>query len=245
MKKIICVFLALVVFYSCEYRTEELNKDDKEVTGEIGYFTMESDYENSVDNQEVIMLPQGTPVFNEGMIENTKAVQLDGDNDFLKIIVGIHDTLGVSLWFRSNTDYVKDSREFKPALIDYGYKELYAHVDAYTYATVIKVNYDTVEYGNTGSAFQLSTQNKWTHLYAQAAIGDSSISFYINGRLSDSITSIPYKPLSEMVYIGRASHADDLTYTFYNGMIDEVKIFNKRLSKEEIENLSTKENYLP
>ncbi len=245
MKKYICVFFVLVVIYSCEYRNEESYKTDKAVTGEIGYFPMEGDFINSVENPEVIILEQGDPVFKEGMIENTQAVQLDGDNDYLKIIVGIHDTLGVSLWFRSNTDYVKDSREFKPALIDYGYKELYAHVDAYTYATVIKVNYDAVEYGNLGSAFQLTTQNKWTHLYAQAAVGDSAISFYINGRLSDSISSIPYKPLSEMVYIGRASHADDLSYTFYNGLIDEVKIFNKRLSKEEIEQLSTKENYLP
>ncbi len=73
--------------------------------------------------------------------------------------------------------------------------------------------------------------NTWTHV-AVTYDGDSTLTLYINGEFSNKTTSASTSSLTPTIYLGR-NIAN--TY-FFNGMMDEVRIWNIERSANDIKN---------
>jgi len=76
--------------------------------------------------------------------------------------------------------------------------------------------------------------NKWTHV--AVTYGNNTITLYVNG-VKGGTTSMILNTTGNSNYIGRSNHTD--SYNYFNGKIDEVRIYNKALSANEILNLAT------
>lgn len=236
----ILVLFSLVIVMSCESENEK-DKYGGEAAGEdgaIASFSFNGNFDDEIGDFEIAT--SGKPVFTEGIVANDSAILLDGEDDFLTTFIGYHDTLGISLWFKSNVNYAKEGRDLKPALVDYGAKSLYTSIDAVSYATVVNTNVEGEVVGNNS----LLSTSYWTHLYIEANKNNPGVVFYIDGYLEGKDTTLAdFSPEIDIVYFGRASNADDLSITYYNGCLDEIKFFARGLSKEEIKQLADKENY--
>lgn len=87
---------------------------------------------------------------------------------------------------------------------------------------------------NTKQSNQTVALNKWTHLTLKYNLNENSISLYINGKLDNQWTlTKTVKFTSGKILIGQWSTAYLGNYKF-NGLIDEVKIYNTALTDEEI-----------
>lgn len=83
---------------------------------------------------------------------------------------------------------------------------------------------------NTGTWYMLTTVY---HVKTQ------QLSFYVNGVLDNTVTNIP-TPLATAsgdVYIGRDNPAVGIAPYFYQGTLDEMRIFNRALSISDIKKL--------
>lgn len=112
-------------------------------------------------------------------------------------------------------------------------------MNPFQYRTGIDANLDTYYFGfngqdyNSGSSIPIPI-NEWFH-YAVTYNGDS-IKFYINGVLSSKVkqpgTIIPN---DQRLEIGRDAHGP---IEWVKGWLDELRIYNRALSAEEIQNLA-------
>jgi hypothetical protein len=75
--------------------------------------------------------------------------------------------------------------------------------------------------------------NQWTHV--AITLNGSEASIYINGQFDSSVTYAT-RALSEGYNLTIGSHQDDTR--FYNGKLDDIRIYNLALNKDQIEELA-------
>jgi hypothetical protein len=76
--------------------------------------------------------------------------------------------------------------------------------------------------------------NTWSHVILIADQLQHIAYFYLNGELIDSITGIKeFAESSDPLFIGRQMDND----IFFDGLIDEVRIYNRTLTKDEVKEL--------
>jgi hypothetical protein len=82
--------------------------------------------------------------------------------------------------------------------------------------------------------------DNWEH-YCIIYLGSSStLIAFKNGILIDSIFNIPFEPSVRQINIGRSISPDFPDGTaYYNGLIDDIAIYNRALTEQEIQNLYT------
>ena len=103
----------------------------------------------------------------------------------------------------------------------------------------VKLSDGQLGYG-TYSVSNLSSED-WYHIVGTYNYTDAKIKIYVNGQLENT-TDIPQLPLydpSGAYYptIGAYSSASDTHHSYFNGIIDEVRVYNKELNAEEIQYL--------
>ncbi|MBA7673176.1 hypothetical protein ES703_81364 [subsurface metagenome] len=73
--------------------------------------------------------------------------------------------------------------------------------------------------------------DQWYHV--AATNNGSNLKIYVNGRLKDSASSAGLTGVNHSAYIGY-----DDTSTYYNGLIDDVRIYNRQLREEEFQDMA-------
>lgn len=96
----------------------------------------------------------------------------------------------------------------------------------------------------------LSSQNEmndgeWIHVIFQSSIEEGKSELYINGQLNQEGSPIvPNGQITENLFIGKDLLTEDPFYTccdgfFFDGIMDEVRIYNRILTLDEIKFLSS------
>ncbi|HCK93515.1 MAG TPA: hypothetical protein DHW71_11025, partial [Gammaproteobacteria bacterium] len=171
----------------------------------------------------------------EGIVGN--AVYLDGTNDYIDVPDGFGDFtngLTISSWINLDA-YNSWSR-----LFDFGLGEASNNI----LLAVQNTNGD-LYFGKTGNTDQyvISTNsvslNQWHHIAATITNTDQ-FTFYIDGKESGTgtIGNIPNISRTEN-FIGKSNWSSD---PYFDGKIDEFKIYNRALTQSEIYNLLQLDN---
>ncbi|MBV6439303.1 MAG: T9SS C-terminal target domain-containing protein [Haliscomenobacteraceae bacterium CHB4] len=158
------------------------------------------------------------------------AAYFDGINDFVQIPNSISldtltDSLTLACWF-----YTK------------GYDQIYAsllsksiHTPALRQYSIIYDKYGVISFGHTKAANQVLALNQWYHIAITCK--DSIVKCYLDGNLID--TNFLSKKIEQTDFpldIGRDPH---IAIEFHYGMIDDVRVYNRALSSEEVSEVSS------
>jgi len=157
-----------------------------------------------------------------------KAYSFDGNNDVITIpqntILNASDELSFSVWVKPDA--------FPSGSVMIVGKSNYAN--ATNYLVRIKPNgYIQFEYKNFANTTDNPLiLNQWNHI---AVVSDAANAkkVYINGALASHNTATsPYGLVTDPVTIGAANYGAE----YFKGSMDELKMFNKALTIEEIKN---------
>jgi hypothetical protein len=78
----------------------------------------------------------------------------------------------------------------------------------------------------------INADSTWHHLAATCT--GNTISVYRDGKLQGSASNLPINYGQFNFNVGRASGNRDFNHRTFNGVIDDIRIYNRALSEEEI-----------
>jgi len=239
MKYLGIIFLVFSIA-GCQYENEEDlyysgESADSLNAGLVAYFPLDGDY-NDTSGNNCELSAFGDPGFAEGFrgVPST-AIILDGIDDFLIAFIGKLDTFSISMWILSNIRFAYENPQLQAVFFDYSNKEVYGYIDGISGATEVHcgVNSSTITSEDMGEV-----KDTWYHIYIGVT---DEVELYINGRLRKIE---PFEDTlnywSDIIYFGRASYDDDMANTFFSGILDEIKVYNRILNPVEIRELSMK-----
>ena len=202
---------------------------DSAFQGLLGWYSLDSGLLDITGRLDPLY-PFGNPEWIAGYNGlDSAALSLDGVDDYLRVLIGHHDSLAISMWILPFPS-LRHSM-----LFDYGAGSFAAGLDAITTATMPRyrlfMKQDTaVHYFEDEYDFFY-----WTYLYIE--LGDTLLPprLYINGYapLADTI-SWTMRPLIDILYLGRQYNPYEMDSTMFRGYIDDIRIFNQFLTEEEI-----------
>ena len=239
MNKILIILILIVVY--CINLTADLNE------GLIGHYPFNGN-ENDESGNENHGTANGEILLTADRFGNdNSAYYFDGVDDFIDI--------GQTSNFHSNsmtgTAWIKLSQ-----LLQDGYMKIMVECDGstnYSNELVPSIHFSSgtsrlqVAWGN-GSGTQINsyssvlpiTPNTWFHIAYSRSADLTNIKFYLNGteysNLGNNGGSIPSVP--QLVSIGRLG---ELNFGFFNGTIDDIRVYNRVLTESEIQELYEEE----
>jgi hypothetical protein len=204
--------------------------------GLVAYFPLDSNYTDASGNDNPLQA-YGNPGFADGCCnESSTSVLLDGEEDYLVGSIGKLDTFSISMWLLTYKNYVGEWPRWRSTCYDYSNKQVYGYIDGSTGATQLHCGIESVP---VASAY-IPDFNNWFHMYI--AVGND-VKIYINGQLEKTEAiqdTMVYS--SDIIYFGRASSDDEIELTYFDGKLDEIRIYNRMLNQEEIKELSGNDN---
>ena len=158
------------------------------------------------------------------------AANFDGVNDFIQVPNSISldtltDSLTLACWF-----YTKSYDQIYASLLS---KSIYS--PALRQYSITYDKYGVIAFGHSLAANQVLALNKWYHIAITCK--DSMINCYLDGDLIGSHYLI--KKIEQTDFpldIGRDPH---IAIEFHHGMIDDVRVYNRALSSEEVSEISS------
>jgi len=145
------------------------------------------------------------------------ALSFDGDEDYITFpYVNIETSLTYSLWFKR---------------LDNGTKVPLSFMKTYIAITDTKINYYP-DPGYSYSTYSWINNTDWNHVVVSQS--GLNVSIYLNGVVLGSTTnSLEANTTNSYNYIGRWHQGYPTQY--FNGFIDDVRIYNRALSAAEIQ----------
>ncbi|HPR31873.1 MAG TPA: LamG domain-containing protein [Prolixibacteraceae bacterium] len=198
----------------------------------LAYFPFDSSFADASGNGHLLQL-HGNPEFVEGYTnEPSTAVLLDGNDDYFVSAIGKLDTFSISLWLQSYRYYVGEWPQWRSTFFDYSGKQAYGSIDGISGATQIKCGTGSEEIAATN----VDNCYEWFHLYMAVK---KDVKIYLNGSLQETVPlpgNLTF--FGDTLYLGRSSSDDAIKLTYFYGKMDEIRIFNRILTQEEINELS-------
>ncbi len=193
-----------------------------------------------------------TPKWTEDSILGDGAYEFDGDNDYINCgnseFFNIDDALTVTAWVKfNNLDYSSNTGDLlgiagkgHPDSADpnYGWWFSYDNRSNKEYFTYTCFGNSTGGYGGGGNSFggiiygQTFNNDEWYHL--AFSITTTEAKLFINGEQqgpTKSISNLQLSDLSRPLVIGSINTG---TSGVFNGIIDDVRIYNRVVSEDEI-----------
>ena len=169
-----------------------------------------------------------------------KAYNFDGKSSYITSNIGEHSQLSFSAWF-----YISEYVTPYPAVLKYGdfYSGFVFGMDGnhHSYISNNTIGNPYLVHDPPGGDQERTNiqnnlgYNKWYH--AVGLVGNNSgLKLYLNGQLAGVNSYLPdLNEISGILYFGRSS--EDFPYpteSFYKGLIDDVRIYNRVLSEAEV-----------
>ncbi len=166
-----------------------------------------------------------------------QALSFDGVNDYVNCGSGasldITSVMTISLWFKPTRQPTNDSNSMilvsKGHWSEGGYSFWYYYSESY--GSMRFITHQAAGYTNIMRALPSSIVNSWTHFVVTFSGGVATL--YLNGsQLGATATLSNADPVpTRAVLIGK-NYLD--AHYFSDGLIDEVRIYNRALSAEEV-----------
>jgi hypothetical protein len=242
MRHFLLFIAVFAIVFSCTYQNEEekyyqqqntSNQSNSLDSGLLAHFCFEQSLaDSSVHN--VAGLFSGNPVYEPNVAFGTSnyALWLNGQDNWFEIPIGKHDTIAISMFFKGDAAL---SPTMKPCLLDYGNDALELNLDAVTSGTYIVINGDKLD--NPPENW-ISSFSEWNHLYVEAILSQKQVTIIYDSNSKPNIVMNPNitSPLvfsGESVIIGK-EYSDTLKESYFKGLIDEIRIYNRKLSDAEL-----------
>jgi len=235
VKKIQSIFVLLLLIMSACVNDNERDMfphviiQDSAIKGQIAWFTLDSSFNDKLGHVDPLRFWGDIERGRDHNRLDSAAVVLDGVHDYLSGLIGVYDSLAISLWFLPMPNY---SRSY---LFDYGLGQFAAGLDAITTATMprfsVFMQQDTSRwYWRNQMDFYF-----WHHLYLEIGDTINPPRLYIDGYMPDTV-SRPWRlhPLTDLLYLGRPYNYHIMDTLLFRGYLDEIRIFNKFLTEDEI-----------
>ena len=168
----------------------------------------------------------GLPVWVDG--HDGKALSLDGDTSFVQLpyTIANHEEMTIAMWTKWN------GGNMWQRMWDFG-----TGTNAYMFLTPNGDGGIRFAIKNGGNEQRVSSSsvlpdNRWVHV--AVTIGNNGARLYVDGLLVSENTGITIRPCDikpVLNYIGRSQFLAD---PLYNGLIDDVRIFNRALTSDQI-----------
>jgi len=157
------------------------------------------------------------------------AMSFDGVNDYVDAgsapSLNITDAITISAWI--NPFSWRDSNNFSSRVVCRGYPS--RGYDVYLDSGLIGVWWGASNYNSNSNVLVL---NSWQHIVLTFSSATHTAYYFVNGADAGSSTVAGTLPsTTDRLYIG----SYDLSTRFFNGLIDEVRIWNRSLSADEIQ----------
>jgi hypothetical protein len=243
MKKIILILsLISYAFIACENEHEKDYNDNRnldDTPGLIASFMFSGNiHDSSIMNNTTDFFGEIPPLFVEDrFMQPNNSLSFDGNDDFFCGHTGFYDSLSVSFWM--HYQIVKEGESV--VLLDYGNKGLMIELDAKTGATCLlkpSCNSEPISisdyYPNTNIGWN---ETGWYHIYMEGGYSTPPL-IYVNGiKKSIDGDKVKMHAANDKVYIGRLCYYLFSDKKYFKGFIDDLKIYKRKLTEEEIVNL--------
>ncbi|BFT94410.1 hypothetical protein MNSC_04180 [Minisyncoccus archaeophilus] len=179
-------------------------------------------------------------------------LQFDGSNDYVNIgtpsSLEITQSISILAWVKGNgtaiSRYQHDNTH-RSWTMNFSPNSIYVDIMKDCNATS---NYK--RYGYTNTSLETDTSN-WHHIAFTYSTTDDALRVYLDGldithleyRDRDNILSSICSNTTEPIRIG-SQYYNNALYSLYNGLIDEVRIYNKALTSAEVSSLYETDEYL-
>ena len=233
----IIVLIFTVYLFSCSDEGLNNSGNNKETinNGLVAYFPLDSSFMDASGNNNSLQT-YGNPKFTEGYRNaSATAVSLDGKDDYLISSIGKLDTFSISMWLLTYKNYVGEWPRWRSTCFDYSNKQVYGYIDGSTGATQLHCGIESASVTET-----YIPNNIWSHIYVAVS---NNLEIYIDGEL-DTTEALQNTMVysSDSIFFGRASSDDDIYLTYFEGKLDDIRIYNRILNQEEIEELSSNDS---
>ena len=174
------------------------------------------------------------PTWVDGMSQSGKALEFDGSNDYVLIqfLDPAPRSITLEAWIYPTAGGVVFS-ELGQAAINSGWHDSQMEILS---SGEIKVGFWTG--AEQGISLGKYSFNEWYHVVMTFDDGDDSIKGYVNGELQEEGTLAKQYPGALWYGIGAADSTNLGDGTYFDGIIDDIAIYNIALSEEEV-----KQNY--
>lgn len=237
---LITLILIVFVLNSCQYENEEeyylLNAVDTNnnlIFNNIGlfaYFPFEQSLVDTSANQ-LSFIAIGNSIYSEGLNSNF-AFEFDGSTS-LKLFTGYFDTLTISFWFKSTEQLKNLVNNSNPIIFNYGHGAAALQIDGTSGATTPYLsNYNQEKKLNN----IINSYSEWNFIVIELIKNEKCKIYYYNKTNDNWTWTLPLTNQSyqnAILFIGSAPEGKN----FFKGKIDHVRLFYKRLSEQEIQNL--------
>ncbi len=240
MKKTLSIIFLLFLILGCK---KENNKElcpecsnNDNIRGDIiAYYMLDGNaLDTSVNNIDGSL--HGNPEITSDRFNNpNSALHFDGVDDFISAEIGIHDPIGISLWFAHRNNEMGKAY----VIFDYGENAFRSEVDMTTGATRTNcyIN-DTSLIEMLSPKMEYSSNMIWHHLYIDSGNDTIGPRMYIDGipeGMLDEKQSLNL--ITGLIYIGRTFNNTVTQASYFDGKIDDLIIYNRILNEEEIDSL--------
>jgi len=232
--KYLFTWVCILGLLGCQSENPENTGEEPDplTSGLIAYFPLDSTFNDNSGNDAILQV-HGTPDFADGYDSlPASAILLDGYDDYLEAAIGVLDTFTISMWIYSYRYFVGEWPHWRSTLFDYSGKQVYGFIDGVSGATQINCGIDA----EPVTGIVPDNSHEWFHLVV--AVSDK-VQMYHNGILSNTA------PLhdgtiyaGDILYLGRASQDEEIELTYFYGLLDEVRVYNRILDPQEIAELS-------
>lgn len=172
----------------------------------------------------------GNAVQVDGIFEG-KALQFDGIDDYIEVTnFNMGESVSVSLWLKSD-DYDGSSIGKIPISLNGSAYESGPNL----YFTGETISWNTGNGGTNAFSNSAYPDSEWHHFVIVNDEQRNTAELYIDGSKTGNASYLDTRVNNNVVAIGRW-HKDDPAY-YFNGLIDEVMLFNRSLTEREIQQL--------
>ena len=194
-------------------------------TGLVGWWPFNSNT-NDESGNGLNGTGAGSPTLTEDRFGvANKAYSFDGIDDYIAVTRNYQSAFSLSIWFNPTTSAV--------------YNPLVDAFDANWEVQLKNTSPDYVSFITSTSyqeylSTQTTTNNSWYHLVC--TYSSNTVTFFINGIQTDQYTVNPLPNNNGSYYFGASLTGAD---QFYNGILDDIGIWNRALTQQEITDLYT------
>ena len=155
-----------------------------------------------------------------------RALYLNGHDQFIELDLGEQDSISVSFWFLYESGISSYASFF-----DYGYNAAKTNIDGYSGATSFSITtyYNNIDVLNADYTFRYQD---WYHIYVSS--GNENTMYVNTEKVGQLYKSIVLELSNSNMILGKSVLEKTENEKYFNGIIDDIKIYNFLLSEQEI-----------